>query len=64
MLGYPSHYSLMYDPTPGEDWVSLITLASYDEFEWCWHDADKLMVFIEKSKLEAKDFSNLKADAG
>lgn len=64
MLGYPSYCTLAYDPTPGEEWVSLITLASYDEFDWCWHDGDKLMVFIEKSKLIEKDFSNLKADAG
>src|SRR5690606_21516727 len=64
MLGYPSYCTLGYDPTPGEEWVSLITLSSYDEFGWCWHDGDKLMVFIEKKKLLEKDFSNLKAEAG
>lgn len=64
LLGYPSYYSLGYDPTPATDWTSLITLTSYDAFNWCWHDADKLMVFIQKDKLAELDFSKLKADAG
>lgn len=64
MLGYPSFCTLAYDPTPGKQWISLLTLASYDEFDWCWHDGDKLMVFIEKDKLLRNDFSNLKTDAG
>ncbi|MGO3344844.1 MAG: YwqG family protein [Marinomonas sp.] len=64
MLGYPSFYTLAYDPTPSDEWMSLLTLTSYDEFEWCWHDGDKLMIFIEKEKLKNADFSNLKTDAG
>lgn len=64
MLGYPSFCTLVYDPTPGVEWVSLLTLASYRELGWRWHDGDKLMVFIEKEKLLRKDFSNLKTDAG
>lgn len=64
MLGYPSFYSLAYDPTPSLDWVSLLTLESRDEFDWCWHDGDKLMVFIEKEALKHGNFSALKADAG
>lgn len=64
MLGYPSFCSLAYDPTPSPEWISLLTLASYDEFDWCWHDGDKLMVFIESDKLLVKDFSHLKSDAG
>jgi uncharacterized protein YwqG len=64
MLGYPSYYTLGYDPTPGDEWISLITLASDNEFNWCWHDGDKLMVFIEKDKLAKRDFSYLKTDAG
>lgn len=64
LLGYPSHYSLAYNPTPGPDWISLLTLHSYAAFEWCWHDGDKLMVFIERDKLAARDFSALKCDAG
>jgi uncharacterized protein YwqG len=64
LLGYPSFCSLAYDPTPNDEWCSLLTLDSYDQFDWCWHDADKLMVFIEKSKLKNRDFGNLKADAG
>ena len=64
MLGYPSFYTLGYDPTPGDEWISLLTLTSYDEFEWCWHDGDKLMIFIEKEKLKNADFSSLKTDAG
>ena len=64
MLGYPSFHTLAYDPTPDDDWVSLLTLTSYDEFGWCWHDGDKLMIFIEKEKLKNADFRNLKTDAG
>jgi uncharacterized protein YwqG len=64
LLGYPSFCSLAYDPTPSNEWCSLLTLDSHDQFDWCWHDADKLMVFIEKSKLATRDFSSLKADAG
>lgn len=66
LLGYPSYASLAYDPTPQptNDWVSLLTITSHDEFAWCWHDGDKLMVFIEKSRLLNKDFSHLKSDAG
>jgi uncharacterized protein YwqG len=64
MLGYPSFYTLAYDPTPGDEWISFLTLTSYDEFEWCWHDGDKLMIFIEKERLKNADFSSLKADAG
>jgi len=64
MLGYPSYCTLAYDPTPGENWTSLLTLTSCDELDWCWHDGDKLMIFIEKEKLRNKDFSHLKTDAG
>ena len=65
LLGYPSYYTLAYDPTPKEPgWISLLTLKSHDEFDWCWHDGDKLMVFIEADKLAACDFSELRADAG
>lgn len=64
LLGYPSFTSLAYDPTPEGDWISLLTVHSLDEFDWCWHDGDKLMVFIEAGKLAKKDFSNLKSDAG
>lgn len=64
MLGYPSFTSLAYDPTPEGDWISLLTVHSLDEFDWCWHDGDKLMVFIETAKLANRDFGNLKSDAG
>ncbi|MDO6464272.1 YwqG family protein [Pseudoalteromonas carrageenovora] len=64
MLGYPSFCTLGYDPTPKGDWMSLLTLRSYEKFDWCWHDGDKLMIFIENEKLKKADFSNLKADAG
>ncbi len=64
LLGHPSHYSLGYDPTPGPAWCALLTVHSHDAFHWCWHDGDKLMVFIERERLAARDFSRLKADAG
>lgn len=64
LLGYPAHDSLGYDPTPGADWQSLLTLDSDDDLEWQWHDADKLMVFIERARLAKQDFSALASDAG
>ncbi|VEP17515.1 conserved hypothetical protein [Hyella patelloides LEGE 07179] len=64
LLGYPSFNTLGYDPTPGTEWISLLTVHSIEEFDWCWHDGDRLMVFIEADKLANKDFSNLKCDAG
>lgn len=64
LLGYPSFCSLAYDPTPGDGWIALLTVQSHDRLDWCWHDGDKLMLFIEADKLAALDFSNLKTDAG
>jgi uncharacterized protein DUF1963 len=64
LLGYPFNTTLAYDPTPGTEWRSLLTLRSDDELEWCWHDGDWLVTFIEESKLRAGDFSQIKADAG
>lgn len=69
LLGYPAHDSLGYDPaahlqTPGVDWQSLLSLGSDDELEWEWHDADRLMVFIERARLAKQDFSALASDAG
>lgn len=64
LLGYPSFNTLAYDPTPEGDWVSLVTLRSHDQLEWCWGDCDKLMVFIERQKLADHDFSNLNCETG
>jgi Domain of unknown function (DUF1963) len=64
LLGYPSHCSLVYNPTPGPEWISLFTADSDDALEWCWHDGDKLMIFIERKRLQQCDFSNLRSDAG
>ncbi len=64
LLGYPSHCSLGYDPTPSPQWTSLLTLDSDERLKWHWHDSDKLMVFIERSRLKQKDFSVLASDAG
>lgn len=64
LLGYPSHCTLAYDPTPGAEWISLLTIISDDNLEWCWHDGDKLMIFIQREHLKNLDFSSLKADAG
>jgi uncharacterized protein YwqG len=64
LLGYPSHCTLAYNPTPGSEWISLFTANSDDELEWFWHDGDKLMIFIEIERLKNHDFSNLRSDAG
>jgi hypothetical protein len=62
LLGYPSFSTLGYDPTPGEHWLPLISVRSI--LDWCWHDGDWLMVFIEKDKLAKQDFGCLRCDAG
>lgn len=64
ILGYPYYTTLGYDPTPGAGWLPLLTVPSIDLFDWCWHDGDMLMVFIEAERLAAGDFSVLKCDAG
>lgn len=64
LLGYPSHSTLAYDPTPGEEWIPLLTVDSDDSLDWCWHDGDKLMIFIETERLKNLDFSMLRSDAG
>ncbi len=64
LLGYPSHCTLAYDPTPGPEYCSLITLCSSEELEWFWHDGDRLMVFVQRPHLERLDFSRLQVDAG
>jgi uncharacterized protein YwqG len=64
LLNYPSFNSLCYDPTPDKNWMSLLNLTSVTALNWCWHDGDRLMIFIEKDRLKNQDFSQLRADAG
>jgi uncharacterized protein YwqG len=64
LLGYPSYCSLAYNPTPEGEWISLLTLASDDDLEWCWHDGGSLMIFIKKEDLQNLNFNNLTAEAG
>jgi hypothetical protein len=64
LMGYPFNTTLAYDPTPGPDWLSLLTLSSDDELEWCWHDGDWLVTFIEDQRLRVGDFSQIRSDAG
>lgn len=64
MLGHPHFCTLAYDPTPGPGWIQLLNLESRDDTEWFWHDGDRLMVFVEASKIKGGDFSDLRSDAG
>jgi hypothetical protein len=64
LLGYPLNTTLAYDPTPGPDWRSLLTVSSDEDLEWHWHDGDWLVTFIEEQRLRAGDFSQVSADAG
>ena len=64
LLGYPSHCSLAYNPAPGMEWISLLTVGSDDDLQWQWHDGDNLMIFVEGEKLKNSDFGMLKSDAG
>ena len=64
LFGYPRNGTLAYDPTPGPEWRSLLTLGSNDKFEWYWHDGDTLVTFIEEVRLRVGDFSRIKSDAG
>ena len=64
LMGYPYNTTLGYDPTPGPEWVSLLTLSSDRELMWCWHDDDWLVSFIEIEKLQRGEFSQIAADAG
>lgn len=62
--GYPHNPTLAYDPTPGPEWRSLLTLGSDDALEWGWHDGDTLVTFVEEERLRAGDFSRIASDAG
>ena len=64
LLGYPLNTSLAYDPTPGPEWRSLLTLNSDDNLEWFWHDGDWLVTFIDNRRLLENDYSEIRADAG
>lgn len=64
LMGYPHNNTLAFDPTPGPGWRSLLTLGSDDDLEWCWHDGDWLVTFIEETRLRAGDFSLIKSVAG
>lgn len=64
LLGYPFNSTLAYDPTPGPEWQSLLTLCSDDELDWSWHDGDWLVTFIEEQRLRVGDFAHIAADAG
>jgi hypothetical protein len=64
LLGFPYNGTLCYDPTPGPDWCSLLTLSSDDELGWLWHDGDSLVTFIELHRLQRADFSVIASDAG
>lgn len=67
LAGYPSFYSLGYDPTPeveNETWLPFLTLESHDDLAWCWQDGNKLMAFIEQKALAKSDFGQIKTDAG
>lgn len=64
MLGYPPVSTLVYDPTPGPEWMPILSVYSDDGLEFCWHDATSLHVFITRAALAARDFSALRADVG
>jgi uncharacterized protein YwqG len=64
LLGFPFNTTLAYDPTPGPEWQSLLTLNSDDDLQWCWHGGDRLVTFIESSRLALRDFKEIKSDAG
>lgn len=64
LLGYPSYNTKGYDPTPGDDWQTLLNLGSDQALNWCWLDGRKLMLFIEKYCLRQGDFSRVQCDAG
>ena len=50
LLGYPLNTTLAYDPTPGPEWHSLLTLSSDSAaMEWCWHDGDWLVGHIHRA---------------
>ena len=64
LLGYPPGSSLAYNPLPGPEWTSLLTLRSHERLGWDWHDLGSLMVFAEERQLSVGNFSSLKCEAG
>ena len=64
LLGYPFYNVLNEDSRESDDWISLLTLRSNSGFGLNWNNRGFLMLFIEKSRLEKCDFSNVKSNAG
>lgn len=64
LLGYSFNSTLAFDPSPGPDWRSLLTLNSDRALDWCWHDGDWLAAFIQHDRLRNGDFSDIRATAG
>ena len=62
LFGYPTQYTLAYDPTP----PGRIPLASFTSSElhaWTWHDGDALMLFLDPKEVREGRFG-LGADCG
>lgn len=64
LLGYSYNSTFDYNPSPGPEWSSLLTLSSDDDLEWCWNDGDWLVTFIEDDRFRAADFSRIESHAG
>lgn len=64
LLGYPPDTTMVYDPTPGPGWRMLLNVDSNDALWWGWLDGYTLHMFIEESRLRARDFSHIEATAG
>lgn len=64
LLGYPFNSTFAFDPTPGPEWRSLLTVSSSDKLDWSWHDGDFLVTFIDERRLYAADFSCIESAAG
>ena len=63
-FGYPLAPSLPHDPSPGPEWIQLMSISTNEELELFFYDHAHFMVFIEKDRLANKDFSNLVTCAG
>jgi uncharacterized protein YwqG len=64
LFGYPTNHTLAYDPTPGTEWQSLLTLGTDENLSWYFHDGDRLVTFVETKKMAKGDFAKVHADAG
>jgi uncharacterized protein (TIGR02996 family) len=58
LMGYSVHFRTS-DPSPGLDWLPLLSLYSDDNLGWSWCDGEHLAVFVHEDDLRNGSFARV-----